>query len=209
MVTTILVLAIVIVSLIALQRHYLIYKLALIPYRIYTQREYYRFVTHMFVHAGILHLVINALVLYSFGRFVEESFAFVADHRWLGKINYLILFFISGVMASLSSYYKHRHDPAYVSVGASGAVSAILFSAILFNPWQTVLVFFIPMPAILMGILYLGYSIYMARYSNDNINHEAHLWGAIFGIAYTILSYPLVLRHFIRLLTSPPYFNLF
>ncbi|NPA33648.1 MAG: rhomboid family intramembrane serine protease [Chlorobi bacterium] len=204
-ITGFLVIAIIVVSLIALQKQYLIYKLALIPYRIYTQKEYYRFITHMFVHAGILHMLINVFVLYSFGSYVEKTFVFLAMDRWVGRLNYLLLFLLSGIMSSLSSYYKHRHDPAYVSVGASGAVSAIVFSAILINPWNMVLVFFIPMPAIAMGILYLVYSIWMSRRAVDNINHEAHLWGAIFGLIYTSITYPELVKHFIRLLTNPPF----
>ncbi len=204
-ITGLLIITIIIVSLLALQKHYLIYKLALIPYRIYTQREYYRFVTHMFVHAGLLHLIINVFVLYSFGSYVERTFVFIAQDYWLGRLNYLVLFILSGIMASLSSYYKHRHDPAYVSVGASGAVSAVVFSAILINPWNMVLVFFIPMPAIIMGVLYLAYSIWMSRRAADNINHEAHLWGAVFGLVYTALTYPLLVKHFIRMLSNPPF----
>ena len=204
MITGFLIISIIVISLLALQKHYLLYKLALVPYRIYTQKEYYRFISHIFVHAGILHLAINVFVLYSFGSYVEKTFVFLSPEHWLGRFNYLMLFLLSGIMASLSSYYKHRHDPAYVSVGASGSVSAIVFAAILINPWNLVFVLFVPMPAILMGILYLVYSAWMSRRSVDNINHEAHLWGAIFGLVYTAITYPDLIKHFIRLLINPP-----
>ncbi len=202
MITFLLVIAIVAVSAFAFQRPQLVYRLAFIPYQIAVRKEYYRFVTHLFVHADWLHLALNVLVLYSFGRHVEAAFRLLWGPT-LAALYYLALFFLGGALASLSSYYRHRHNPAYISVGASGAVSAVLATSVILNPWAMVYVWFIPMPAIVMAVLYLGYSWYMARRGQGNINHDAHFWGTVFGLLFPIVVEPRLALHFIRMLLYP------
>jgi membrane associated rhomboid family serine protease len=100
---------------------------------------------------------------------------------------------------------KNRHNPNYRSLGASGAVSAVLFAFILMAPWSRIIVFVIPMPAIIYAVLYTGYSIYMDRSGQGNINHSAHLWGAAYGVVFTILMNPRVLPHFLDALSQPSF----
>ena len=94
------------------------------------------------------------------------------------------------VIADLPTYIKHKNHSWYASLGASGAVSSILFAEIFLNPLGTVYFYFFPMPGIIMGVLYLIYSWYMARQGGDNINHDAHFYGAVFGVVYTLLLRP-------------------
>ena len=123
----------------------------------------------------------------------------------IGKVGFL-LFYIAGIIVSeIPSYIKHRNNYQYRSLGASGAVTAVLFSFILLAPWQTLYVFFLPVPAIIFAALYVGYSIYMDRKGGDNVNHSAHLWGAVWGIAFTLLMDPNVLPHFLDQLMKPSF----
>ena len=117
-----------------------------------------------------------------------------------------VLFYLGGlVFAILPSYFKHRNDARWASLGASGAVSAVLFAYILFKPWDLIFVFFIPVPAIIFAILYVGYSIWSGKRGNSNINHSAHLWGAAYGVVMTIILEPAVLPHFLTQLTKLPF----
>src|SRR4029077_19230485 len=107
------------------------------------------------------------------------------------------LFYAGGIVVSaLPSYLRHQDDANYRSLGASGAVSAVLFAYILIRPWSTLLIFAIPVPAIIFALVYLGYTIYMDRRQTDRINHSAHLWGAAYGIVFTITLEPRVLGRF-------------
>ena len=117
-----------------------------------------------------------------------------------------VLFYLGGlVFAILPSYLKHRHDVHWASLGASGAVSAVLFAYILFQPWNLIFVFFIPVPAIIFAVLYVAYSIWSGKRGNSNINHSAHLWGAAYGVVVTILLEPRVIPHFLNQLTRLPF----
>lgn len=157
---------------------------AFIPWAVKHRGEWYRFLSGGFFHADWLHLLINMFVLWSFGSFVEGAFRTLLGNLW-GELAFAGLYFSALAASSLSTYFKHNNNPHYISVGASGAVSAVVFSSVLLAPWETVLVFFIPMPAIVMGVLYLLYSWWMARRAADRINHEAHLWGAVWGLVFT------------------------
>jgi len=160
----------------------LVSKLILWPPAITRGREYWRLVTCGLIHADVPHLLFNMITLYFFGQLVEYFYS-----AMIGPIGYL-LFYVGGLaVSSWPSWYQHRNDSGYRSLGASGAVSAVLFSFILMRPWSTILVFFVPMPAILYAVLYIGYTIYMDRQRTDHINHNAHLWGAIYGVVATCL----------------------
>ncbi len=170
------------------------------PPMIKEKHQYYRFITSGFIHADIAHLAFNMITLYFFGRAMELFF--IAK---IGKIGFL-LFYIAGIIVSeIPSYIRHRNNYHYRSLGASGAVTAVLFSFILLAPWQTLYVFFLPVPAIIFAALYVGYSIYMDRKGGDNVNHSAHLWGAVWGVAFTILMEPNVLSHFLSQLMNPSF----
>lgn len=159
--------------------------------------QFDRFITYGFVHADGTHLLFNMITLYFFGRAIEDFY-----RPYLAGMGF-VLFYLAALIASiLPSYIKHRNDPRYMSLGASGAVSAVLFAYILFAPWQLIFVFFIPVPAIIYAVLYTAYSIYSARKGHDNINHSAHLWGAAFGVIATLLIEPRLLNRFIEKLLS-------
>jgi membrane associated rhomboid family serine protease len=159
-------------------------KLIFNPYSIKNRNEWYRFWTHGLLHADWIHLALNLFVLFGFGETVEIEYK-----RNFGAIGsfYFVLLYVLGLSASsLFDYFKHRNNWSYNALGASGAVSAVLFAAILFNPTQILLLYgIIPMPAVIGGGLYLVYSYYMARKGADNIGHDAHFWGAIWGISFT------------------------
>ncbi len=154
--------------------------------------QYDRFITYGFVHADGTHLLFNMFTLYFFGRAIENFY-----RPYLGGLGF-VLFYLAALVASmLPSYLKHKDDPNYLSLGASGAVSAVLFAYILFAPWNLIFVFFIPVPAIIYAVLYTAYSVYSAKRGQDNINHSAHLWGAAFGVLATIAIEPALIQRFL------------
>ena len=156
--------------------------LALEPYRMVAEREYHGVVTSGFVHAGVAHLVVNMLTLYFFGPVLETL---------LGGEQFLIVYAVSLVVGSAWPLLKYRNRPDYIAIGASGAISGVLFSFCLLEPTATVRVLFaIPMPAIVFALLYTAYSIYAMRRIQDNIGHEAHLGGALGGIIVTVIMHP-------------------
>jgi membrane associated rhomboid family serine protease len=159
--------------------------------------QWYRLLTCGFIHGDWLHLIVNMMVFYSFGSQVELIYGSLFGEQALW---YFIMLYFGGIVLSiLPSYYKHRQDPGYNSLGASGGVAAIVFTSILFNPLQKIYLYgLIGLPGILMGCAYLVYSIYMSRRGGGNINHNAHLWGAVYGVVYTILLKPSILKIFMQ-----------
>lgn len=193
-ITAVLVFAMVIVSYLAFNDEALRNKLLFVPAYMEERgaNQLYRFITHGFIHADWLHLAFNAYVLWEFGRVVETLYKLVHGNV-LGSIFYVLLFFGGLVASSLYSYYKHRHHYGYAALGASGAVSGVLFSAIVFMPLMPLGLMFIPfveIPAIIMGIAYLAYSTYMSRRGGDNIGHDAHFWGSVWGFVFTLVLAP-------------------
>ena len=178
----------------------LLERLILWPPAIERNRQYERLVTHGFIHADGQHLLFNMITLFFFGRVIEP--VFVAQ---IGVLGFAAFYLSAIVMAIMPTYFRHQHDSHYRSLGASGAVSAVLFSYILFAPWSLIFVFFLPVPAILYAVAYVGYSIWMDRRGGDNINHSAHLWGAAYGVMFTLLMEPDVLGHFGRQVLQPSF----
>jgi membrane associated rhomboid family serine protease len=187
------------VSLYALSNPSMLYSWMMNPKAIDRNREYHRFVTSGFVHADFMHLFFNMFTLYSFGDFIEQVFIqkFDNDPR-LGSVAYVIFYVVAIVVSDLPTFFKHRKDGNYNSLGASGAVSAVIFGAILFIPTAKLAVFFIPMPAFIFAILYLAFTYYEMQRGNGYINHSAHWWGAVFGIVVMIVMYPEVVPSFIN-----------
>jgi len=167
-------------------------RLMLWPPAISRQRQYERLLTHGFIHADGMHLLFNMVTLYFFGGGIERAFS-----PYIGQLGFLLFYLSAIVVAILPTYLRHQDDARYHSLGASGAVSAVLFASILISPWSMILVFFIPMPAVVFGLVYLGYSIWMDRRGGDNINHSAHLWGAGYGMLFTVLMEPQVAASFL------------
>ncbi len=182
------------------------YKYMFHPYSIYHNREHYRFLTHAFIHGDMIHLVFNCLALYGFGLQLEYGY-FPNEHlfgpKW-GEVYYLLLFTGGIYAASVTEYFRQRNNPNYYSLGASGAISAIVFCSIIINPTQQVDFFFIPMPGWIMGVLLIGLSMYLSRRKrvgaySDSISHEAHFWGAIFGVAFILALKPFLFKRFLGL----------
>jgi membrane associated rhomboid family serine protease len=189
-----------IVSFLAFNNSRVMNDLILWPPAITRQREYYRLVTYGVVHADISHLLFNMFTLFFFGRAMEPFYT-----QMLGSLGFA-LFYIGGLVVSiLPTYLKNRANPNYRSLGASGAVSAVLFAYILIAPWQQIIVLVIPMPAIVYAVLYTVYSIYMDRRGQGNVNHSAHLWGAAYGVLLTRLINHRVLPHLVDALLLPAF----
>lgn len=170
------------------------------PFKAKRENQYYRYITYGFLHADGMHLLFNMITLYFFGR-VMEGF-YTAE---LGPFGYA-LFYLGGLVFSvLPSALKNDKDPRYATLGASGAVSAVLFAFILFQPWTTLLIFFVPCPAIIYAVLYVAYSIWLDKKGGDNVNHSAHLWGAAYGVIATMIIQPDVLGHFVTQLMNPTF----
>jgi len=176
-------------------------KLLFSPYRTIHNKEWHRLVTHGFVHADYMHLFINMFVLLSFGTAVENIFNVLKNSGVISSsiLHYLILYFGGIIIASLTTLKKHKDNFYYHSVGASGAVSAIVFTYIFFDPLSKLLLMFvIPIPAIVFGIAYLGYSHYMSKKGSDYINHDAHFVGSVFGFIYPLLINPKLITIFLN-----------
>lgn len=176
-----------IISYISFKNRDLYYKLIFNPYDIVRKKQYYKIFSHAFLHADYGHLIFNMLTLYFFGRYIEKAFEFYFGN--LGNIYFILLYFLGIIFSTIYSLYKHKDNPYYNAVGASGGVSAILFSYIIFDPFGKIYIFFIPIgiPSFIFGILYLVYSAYMSKKNVDNIGHDAHFWGAVFGLIFPII----------------------
>ena len=188
--TIIIVIITSIISIVSFSNRTLFSRFQFNPYQVYHRREWHRLITHGFLHADWMHLIINMLVLFSFGSTIERAFHIMAANTWmkLPILWYVIFYFVSLIISSLTTLRKHKDDIWYNSVGASGAVSAVLFCCIFFDPNMTLLFMgIIPIKAFLFGPLYLLYSYYSARQANDNINHDAHLLGAVFGFCFPMI----------------------
>ncbi len=197
-ITLVLVIITSLISYQALNDASLLYRLQHSPYQEAQRGEYYRFITSGFVHGSFPHLLINMFVFWQFGQIVENYFLQLFGEL-MGRINYVLLYFLTIIVGDLPTFFQHRNNPSFASVGASGAVSGILFAFILFNPWSTLLLFFvIPCPAIVAAVLYLVYSSWASRNQNDRIDHDAHLYGAVFGMLFTILLKPSVFNIFLQ-----------
>lgn len=176
-----------ILSVMAFNREELRENLLFWPYMASSEGQHYRFLTGGMVHADFMHLFFNMISLYSFGSALEEVLMPVLfDSR--GRMLYAMLYGMSLVFSCLPDYFKHRHNPYYRALGASGAVSAVIYSAITIVPTMPIRFLFIPfdIPGWIFGFLYLALSYHLARRGGDNIGHNAHFWGAVFGIVFTL-----------------------
>jgi membrane associated rhomboid family serine protease len=196
--TTLIVLLTVAVSWAGLKYPRVVHALLLWPPPIREKGELYRLVTYGVVHADLQHLAFNMITLYFFGREMEGFYA-----QQLGQLGFVCFYVLALVASILPTYLTHRNDPHYRSLGASGAVSAVLFAYVLFAPWQLMYVMFFPIWAVVYAVLYVGYSVWSQRKGDDNVNHSAHLWGAAFGVAFTLAIEPRVLGHFLHELARP------
>lgn len=169
-------------------------KWVLNPYQIKHSKQYWRFITSGFVHLNYTHLFFNMFALYFFGQHVAYYFGAMGNQL-------LVVLYLSGIVISdIPTYLKYKDIPNYNSLGASGGVAAVLFSSIMFEPLNPIYIMFIPIgiPGFVLGTLYLIYSYYQGKRMSDNINHDAHLYGAIFGLVFTVLLRPGVIVSFVQ-----------
>lgn len=194
----------VLISLQAFYNHTMKGQLLFYPFVMVRHKEWHRLISSGFIHANFMHLAVNMYVLYSFGRITEAYFK--AYFGVMGPILFLIMYVLAIPMASLYDLLKHKDHSYYTALGASGAVSAVLFSAILFAPSMKIGFLFLPpqlaQNAVVMGVLYLVYSHVMAKKQIDNIGHDAHFFGALFGFIFPILLKPQLFILFIHQLKS-------
>lgn len=169
------------------------------PARMKNGKELYRFLTHGVLHADYMHLIFNMLTLYFFGPYVEEGI--------LGKFAFIVLYVTALVASSMFDFFKHKDNYYYRSLGASGAVSAVLFVTIIVNPWARNICLFgvLCLPNIIFGIAYIAYSSYMDKRGGDNVGHNAHLWGGIYGFVFAAIARPDLLKSFIEQLANPSF----
>ena len=191
----------VIVSWVAFSNRKLADRLVLWPPAIDRHRQYERLLTYGFIHADIGHLAFNMITLFFFGGLIEMKMRQVTG----SFLTYPLFYLVALAVSILPSYLKNQKNPNYLSLGASGAVSAVLFAFILLKPWNLILVMFIPAPAILYAVFYVGYSIWMDKKGGDNVNHSAHLAGAAFGVLFMLCMRPDILGHFLQALANPSF----
>lgn len=185
----------VIVSMYAFNQRSVMASLIMNPYIIAEKQQYYRFVTSGFIHNDHMHLIFNMFSFYFFGTAVERVFDMIFGSA--GSIYFIALYVLAIVVSDLPTYFKHRSNPRYNSLGASGGVAAVIFAYIIFQPLQDICIYFaLCLPGFILGILYVIFSWYQGRKSNDNINHDAHLYGALFGLIFCIVMYPRSISYF-------------
>jgi membrane associated rhomboid family serine protease len=196
-VTLIIIIVTSLVSILAFQRDDIFSKYQFNPYVAKSNNEWIRFFSHALIHANWMHLIFNMLILFFLGSHVERYFIYFFDAK---GILYFVLLYIGGILfAVLPTYKKYQEDPYYNSVGASGAVSAVLFAFVVIDPVNSLCLYgVLCLPGIVWGVVYLVYSYYMSHKGDDNINHDAHFWGAVFGIVFTLAIRPSFALEFIE-----------
>lgn len=179
----------VVISLIGFNNPNLFDRWSFRPFVMNDAKQYHRFISSGFLHGSFMHLLFNMITLWSFGRYLEMLF---------GHWEFLFFYMICLVVSGIYPFKKYRTTPRYVAIGASGAVSGVILAYCLFQPLSQLYVFFIPMPAFLFAILYIGFSFYASKNTVqgfENIGHEAHLAGALCGLILTPVFYPHIFQY--------------
>ncbi len=194
--TTLIIIAVTVaLSMYAFSNHEIFYKWMMNPYSVANKNQYFRFLTSGFIHSDYVHLGFNMLTLYFFGDHVE--YFFEIQSAGFGTLIYVVFYLAAIVLSEIPTFLKHKNNVNYNSLGASGGVAAIVFSSIMIYPSNVLYIsMLVPIPAFVFGILYLVYSYYMSKKGKDNINHDAHFYGAVFGILFTLVVDPGLLSAF-------------
>lgn len=182
----------ILISLAAFDKDSLIFKKFILhPWGLTRGQRIYSIIMHGFIHADYMHLLFNMITFYFFAFYLEAR---------MGHLNFTIIYFGSLIISVLSTIYKHKNDFDYRSLGASGAVSGVILSAVIYEPGSRIYLFFIPIgvPSPIFALLYIGYSYYASKNRYGNIAHEAHLWGAIAGAVLTIILDPIAISEFFQ-----------
>ena len=168
-------------------------------FQVWHRKQWYRMFSYGVVHGGWGHLFFNMLTLYFFGRVLEQDFQFLFGPG-PGILLFVVLYVSAIAVSTVGDLIKYRDDGSYNALGASGAVSAILFASILFEPKMGIYIYFIPVaiPAYIFAPLYLLYCWWAAKKNQDNIGHSAHFWGAVYGMVFTIVCCPGLFRLFLN-----------
>lgn len=200
--TLIFIIITVLISISAFSNSTLKGKFILYPRVMNSASEYYRLLTSGFIHADWMHLIFNMYALYAFGEYVESLFGMIGK-----PYLYPLLYLLGIITSSLPDLARHKNNSYFASLGASGGVSSVIFAFVYFNPWAKMGLIFIPImiPAIIFAALYLAYCIYAAKKGADNINHNAHFWGAIFGLVFCFLFDPSHGRVFFEQIMNPQF----
>ncbi len=196
MITWIIIGVTVVVSYLAFRDQEMMEKLEFNAAKVIHQKQYYRLFTHAFIHANWTHLFVNMFVLYFFGKAVELYFGYFFSDQ---SVVYYLLLYFGGILASnLYSLFKQKDNYYYNAIGASGAVSAVLFTFIFLNPWEKIYFFgLVPIPGIIFAVCYLIYSWYMSKKELDHVAHDAHFLGAVYGFFFPVLLKPGLMERFI------------
>lgn len=187
----------VVISFYAWKNESVIRDMIMNPYLVRTKQQYFRFVTSGFIHQDHMHLLMNMISLYFFGGAMETVFKMYFGSK--GNLYFICLYLLGIVVSDIPTYFKHRNNPHYGALGASGGVSSVIFAFILFLPLEKICLYYaLCFPGFIMGTAYIVYSYYQGRKANDHINHDAHLYGALFGLVFCIAIHPPVLPHFVE-----------
>ena len=200
---TIIIIITVVASFYVENRPELKYRLMLNPYQITRNNQYYRFITSGFIHGGWMHLFFNMFTLYLFGSLLEPIFQMSLGS--MGSWYYVGFYLAAIVVADIPTFIKHRNNPGYNALGASGGTSAVVISYIMFDPLVSLRPILLPVaiPGFIFATLYMAYSYYMAKNEQmDGIGHDAHFFGALFGVMVSVSIQPSVIPHFIEQLAS-------
>ncbi len=185
----------IVTSIYAFSNHQIFGKFMLHPYSVSRGQRLYTLLTSGLIHRDWGHLLFNMLTFYFFGFSLEALLAGLS--AW-GHMQFTVIYILGLVLSDIGTVFKQKNNTSYYSLGASGAICAVLFSFILFDPKMMLGIFMvIPMPAWLFGILFLGYCVWASKNARDGINHDAHFYGALFGIIITVIFYPWIIQHFI------------
>lgn len=162
------------------------------PYRTIRQNTWYELITSGFLHGGLTHLAFNMITLFFFGPILEQT---------IGKEHFVILYFTGLLASSVPSLIRHKDNPEYATIGASGAVESVLFAFIILYPFENLYLMFIPIgiPAFIFGFLFIGYSIWASK-KEGKVNHEAHIGGAAWGLIYMFTFVPNTIDHFLTMI---------
>ncbi len=202
-ITVIIIIITCIISIAAFQNENLLRKFIFSPYTVARDSsQYFRFLTSGLIHGSWIHLLLNMYVLWMFGYITEQYFSGVFYPA--GTALFIAMYILAIPISETVSFIKHKDNYSYASLGASGAVSAVVFASILFEPTNKLYIIFIPIgiPAFIFGPLYLAYSAYMSKQNIDNIGHDAHFFGAVFGFVFPLLFKPELLLRFFAIITE-------